>query len=165
MPSAAYCERITSAHSSSPTYVNAATRMPSRAIAMPEFETMPPVVSRSGSLSISRPPPIGSVSDTGRASTSTTHEPTTTQSMLLSIERVAEQSKACMTALASKSASSLLLGQLRFDRLDDFLANRASTFDSKRATTLPSRSNRNFSKFHLMSPANFGSVSFDVRYL
>src|SRR5437016_4782202 len=59
--------------------------MPSRASAIPEFDTMPPVVSSSGSLSISRPAPIGCESGTGRASTSTTQEPTTTQSRVFSM--------------------------------------------------------------------------------
>jgi hypothetical protein len=49
-------------------------------MAVPEFDTMPPVVSRSGSLSMSFPCPIGVVKETGRANTSTTHDPTTTQS-------------------------------------------------------------------------------------
>src|SRR5581483_8269411 len=38
------------------------------------------------------------------------------------------------------------------------------TADRNRPTTSPDRLIRNFSKFHLTSPANFGSVSFDVRY-
>src|SRR6188472_217472 len=77
---------MTSAQASSPTYVNAATRIPSRASVIPELETMPPVVSSSGSLSINRPPPIGAVNGTGRTSTSTTQEPTTTQSNVFSID-------------------------------------------------------------------------------
>lgn len=39
------------------------------------------------------------------------------------------------------------------------------TFGAKRATTLPSRLKRNFSKFQVIFPGNFGSVSFDVSCL
>ena len=75
---------MTEAHSSSPTRLNAATRIPSRVMAMPEFDTIPPVVTPIGSAWISRPPPIGVVSGTGQTSRSTTHEPHSTQSRVFS---------------------------------------------------------------------------------
>lgn len=43
-------------------------------------------------------------------------------------------------------------------------AESGLTLDGNRATTWPSRLTTNFSKFHLMSPANLGFVSFEVRY-
>ena len=54
--------------------------MPSRAMAMPEFETIPPVVTSIGSAWSNLPPPIGVSKGTGRTRMSATHEPHSTQS-------------------------------------------------------------------------------------
>ena len=59
--------------------------IPSLAIAMPELETSPPVVTAIGSVRISRPPPIGLSNGTGRTRMSTTQDPHTTQSIVFSI--------------------------------------------------------------------------------
>src|ERR1700741_3799458 len=74
---------------------------------------MPPVVSSSGSLSISRPAAVGSGRGTGRASTSTTQEPTTTQSNRLSMGKSPAVEEL-------HGAILLLLRQLLFDRGDHF---------------------------------------------
>src|SRR5215210_7807355 len=131
--------------------------MPKRASAIPEFDTMPPVVSSSGSLSISRPAPIGCERGTGRASTSRTQDPTTTQSNRFSMGKspaVAELQKQFYFFFASSfsiaATTSGVSGDVRW---------------LKRATTCPSRLNRNFSKFQGILPANFGSDSFDVSVL
>jgi len=44
-------------------------------------------------------------------------------------------------------------------------ADSGVTADSNRETTFPLRSTRNLVKFHLISPAFFGSVALPVRYL
>ena len=54
-------------------------------MAIPAFETMPPVVTSIGSTCTSLPPPIGVSSGTGRTSISTTHEPHSTQSNVFSV--------------------------------------------------------------------------------
>ena len=49
IPSPASVARITSPHTSVPTRLDAATFIPSRAIAVPVLQTIPPVVTRIGS--------------------------------------------------------------------------------------------------------------------
>ena len=84
MCSSEYRRRITAAHSSAPTRLNAATRIPNRVMAIPLLDTIPPVVTPIGSTWINRPPPIAVLNGTGRTSRSITHEPHSTQSNFLS---------------------------------------------------------------------------------
>jgi len=52
-------------------------------MAMPELETIPPVVTSIGWTSSSLPPPMGASNGTGRTRMSTTQDPHNTQSKLL----------------------------------------------------------------------------------